>query len=178
MLQKSDQQLVEMAKNGEEEALIMLYYRYVDSLLGFFVNKTGDQSDSEDLVSETFIAVIKGLKSFEGRSSFKNWLFGIGKNLLLKFYKNKYKNQSQELSDNLYLESNQVPTEDEENNAIEKLNKILMTLPRKHQQVLKLRFLKGYSISETASALGLGINNVKVLQHRALKKANKLTANL
>jgi len=55
------------------------------------------------------------------------------------------------------------------------LDKILSKLTVNYRKVLELRFLKGYTIAETSDELNLTEENVKVLQHRALKKANQLT---
>jgi RNA polymerase sigma-70 factor (ECF subfamily) len=48
---------------------------------------------------------------------------------------------------------------------------VLEGLPPHYRQVLELRFLRGYSIKETASAMGVSVGNAKVLQLRALRKA-------
>ncbi len=48
---------------------------------------------------------------------------------------------------------------------------LLATLSARDQEVLTLRFLRGYTLAETATAMGTTEGNVKVLQHRALKRA-------
>jgi RNA polymerase sigma-70 factor (ECF subfamily) len=54
------------------------------------------------------------------------------------------------------------------------VERILDGLPDRYRQVLELRFLRGYTLSETASELGISVENVKVTQHRALAKAVQL----
>jgi RNA polymerase sigma-70 factor (ECF subfamily) len=48
---------------------------------------------------------------------------------------------------------------------------ILDALPSNYRSVLEFRFLRGYSIRETANAMGVSVANAKVLQLRALRKA-------
>ena len=48
---------------------------------------------------------------------------------------------------------------------------ILDGLPANYRSVLELRFLRGYSIRETAAAMGVSVANAKVLQLRALRRA-------
>ena len=48
---------------------------------------------------------------------------------------------------------------------------VLAGLPDNYRRVLELRFLRGYTIKETAGALGVSVNNAKVLQLRALRRA-------
>ena len=67
-------------------------------------------------------------------------------------------------------------SEEQQSNKIQFLDSILQELPENYRSVLELRFLKGYSILETADAMGVTEENAKVLQHRALKKANQLSA--
>ena len=50
-------------------------------------------------------------------------------------------------------------------------NAILESLPARYRQVLELRVMEGRSIRDTADEMGTSPGNVKVLQHRALKKA-------
>ena len=46
-----------------------------------------DQSTAEDMVQETFLAALKGGKSFAGRSAEKSWLVGILKNKICDYYR-------------------------------------------------------------------------------------------
>ena len=48
---------------------------------------------------------------------------------------------------------------------------ILDSLPDNYRNVLEFRFLRGYSIRETAAAMGVSVANAKVLQLRALRRA-------
>jgi RNA polymerase sigma factor (sigma-70 family) len=48
---------------------------------------------------------------------------------------------------------------------------LLTALPERERRVLELRFLRGYTLIETARELGMSEGNVKVVQHRALKRA-------
>ena len=61
------------------------------------------------------------------------------------------------------------PAADE--NGIRRANAVLARLPENYRQVLEFRFLRGYSLRETADAMGVSLANAKVLQHRALRRA-------
>jgi RNA polymerase sigma-70 factor (ECF subfamily) len=54
------------------------------------------------------------------------------------------------------------------------VTEILHALPERYRRVLELRFLRGYSVNETAQELAMTPENAKVLQHRALARADKL----
>jgi RNA polymerase sigma-70 factor (ECF subfamily) len=57
----------------------------------------------------------------------------------------------------------------------ERVRRILAALPERYRQILELRFLQAASIKEAAKALNITVGNAKVLQHRALQTAAKLS---
>src|ERR671938_396728 len=58
--------------------------------------------------------------------------------------------------------------------AAQRARWLLDRLPDRYREVLTLRFLRGYSIKETARAMGIAENHAKVLQYRAVQKAAAL----
>ncbi len=173
----AEQELIMEAVAGEEEAFIQLYHQHVSSLYRFVFSKVNNQQDAEDLTSETFFHALKSLASFSGKSTFKNWLYGIAKHLILAKYRERYNESTVELDENAAFE--ELKTNEgspEHDQKVHVLDKILASLPENYRNVLELRFLKGYSVLETAKELGISEENAKVLQHRALKKANQLVS--
>jgi len=171
---QAEKTLIQAALEGEEEAFIRLYHENVSGLYRFVFSKVNNQQDTEDLTSETFYQALKNLKSFSGKSSFKNWLYGIAKHLILAKYRERYNESTIELDENTAFEQNQAVNDSPEHEQkIQFLDKILARLPQNYRKILELRFLKGYTVAETADELSLTEENVKVIQHRALKKANQ-----
>jgi RNA polymerase sigma-70 factor, ECF subfamily len=72
-----DQSLVERARAGDEEAFAALVRRYSPMLMRLARMYVPTDALAEDVVQETWVAVLRGLERFEGRSSFKTWLFRI-----------------------------------------------------------------------------------------------------
>jgi RNA polymerase sigma-70 factor, ECF subfamily len=71
-----DAQLLGRIRDGEEHAFVTLVERYQSSLLRL-AHMYVDASAVDDVVQDTWIGVLHGLASFEGRASFKTWLFRI-----------------------------------------------------------------------------------------------------
>lgn len=181
--------LIQAALNGEEEAFIRLYRQHVSALYRFVYSKLNNQQDAEDIASETFYHALKNLRNFSGKSTFKNWLYGIAKHLVLAKYRERYNESTLELNENAAAaaatgaleepaisenSSGQDGEDEAQEEENQRLEAILNQLPEHYRKVLELRFLKGYSIAETAAAMDITEENAKVLQHRALKKANRL----
>jgi RNA polymerase sigma-70 factor (ECF subfamily) len=79
-LVKTDLELVEEVKAGERKSFSELVKRHQKALLRMSLRFVKDLDTAEDVVQETFIKAYEKLHSFEGRSSFKSWLFQIAVN--------------------------------------------------------------------------------------------------
>lgn len=169
-----DISLVRQAQNGDHSAFEKLYRKYLNLVYGYVFKKTSSQQDCEDLTSEIWLNVLESLESFDEKSSFKNWVFGIVKYKILDYYREKYKMVKTPLLEDIFIEEDAEKDEKSDPEHEHKLLKILERLPENYKKVLELRFLKGYTTGEIAGELNLSISNVKILQHRALKKARIL----
>jgi RNA polymerase sigma-70 factor, ECF subfamily len=62
---------------GDEEAFRSLVKKHQASLIGVAQTFVRNRATAEEVVQDTWLAVISGLEAFEGRSSLKNWIFAI-----------------------------------------------------------------------------------------------------
>lgn len=74
---ENDALLLEQLRNGDEEAFVSLLQRYHTPMLRLAMISLPDRSLAEEVVQETWLGVLQGLKKFEGRSSLKTWIFRI-----------------------------------------------------------------------------------------------------
>lgn len=170
-----DINLILAAQRDDQHALTALYRKYVDSVYKFIYYRTGNREEAEDLTSETFIKMMKSLKSFSFDSTFKTWLLGIAKHTVLDYFRKYYKNRTIPLENFLNIDLGTLDKPQEiDKSKIERLSHLLKKLPKNYRDVLELRFLRGYSIKETALELDKTISNIKVMQYRALQKAREL----
>ncbi len=175
-------ELIHRAQSGSNEARTELYNRYVRLLYGYLYKSLGAAQDAEDICQETFLRAFKSLPSFQGKASFKNWLFQIAKNIIADHWKAHYKGNTIYVEDffgladapTYEIESEKNLAEETSAQVAQKLNSILDTLPTDYRVILELRFLKGYSIKEVADELDISISNAKVRQYRAIQKAKQL----
>jgi RNA polymerase sigma-70 factor (ECF subfamily) len=164
---RPDEELVKAVRTGDEDALSMLYRRYVAGIYRFAMAQVRDRDDAEDLTSETFARMLRGLAGFRGEASFKNWLYQIARNAI----RNHRRDVGYRRTIALAPEVTEPDTPVVDLAAADRALAILRPLPPRYRQVLELRFLAGRSIEETAAAMGISEANAKVLQHRALRKA-------
>ncbi len=67
------------------------FHEYSDDLYGWAYHKTSSKEAAEDLVQETFLSAVKGLKKFQNKSNPKTWLFAILNNKIIDHYRKKGK---------------------------------------------------------------------------------------
>src|SRR5919198_4612968 len=72
-----EQHLLAAARAGDEAAFIALVQRYQAAMLRVAQHHVPTHAIAEEVVQETWLGVLEGLDRFEGRSSFKTWLFSI-----------------------------------------------------------------------------------------------------
>ncbi len=73
-----------LAEKNEKDLLILIE-RYKESLTLFLNGFVGNMGDAEELMMDAFAEVAAGPTLFSGRSSFKTWLFSVGKKLALMY---------------------------------------------------------------------------------------------
>ena len=72
-----DADLVERLRAGDESAFVELLTRYQSRLLRLAQATVGSRAVAEEVTQDTWLAVMRGIDRFEGRSSFKSWLFKV-----------------------------------------------------------------------------------------------------
>lgn len=80
----TDLELLEGWRAGDAAAGNELFKRHIGRLYGFFASKVDGPVD--DLIQETFLGCVRGRDRFEGRSSFRTYLFSIARRRLYKHY--------------------------------------------------------------------------------------------
>lgn len=67
-------------RQGDETAVQAIYQGYYSQLSAFVRLRISDVGAVEEIVDDTFMAIFTNPQQFEGRSSFKTWLYGVAKN--------------------------------------------------------------------------------------------------
>lgn len=140
-------------------------------------SKVGNRADAEDLTAEVFTAALRPLRVSASAPEVRAYLFATARTVLAGHWRRHY---GREVT--LLAEMSELPdpgtgdggSPDPSAATISRAADMLAGLPEKYSQVLRLRFLQGYSIRDTASELGISVANAKVVQHRALRRAAQL----
>lgn len=168
---------INRAIHGDQLALSEIVKEYSPRLYNLAFKIMRNKEDAEDVLQDTFIKMIKNLKSFKQESSLYSWLYKIITNTALE--KLRKKNPENFLIDfdtvdyrahnsNLVIELPHFdPISLNDKEFKNELNKFLKELNPKLRIVFILRDIEENSISDTAKILNISKSNVKVRLMRA-----------
>jgi RNA polymerase sigma factor (sigma-70 family) len=86
----SDEILYQRCADGDDDALSSLLERHGESLALFIYGIVGSMEDAEDLMLDAFAQISADRGRFQRRSSFRTYLFAIGRNLACKSIRKKH----------------------------------------------------------------------------------------
>jgi RNA polymerase sigma-70 factor (ECF subfamily) len=152
------------ARDGDEDALRLLYLLYADNVFGFVLAIVHDEHDAEDLTSEVFARLPRALSHYRPSATpFVAWLLRVARNAALDHLRAQ---RSVPLAE--------VPatarTELHAHERLDDLRAALQALPADQRQVMVLRLIAGLSPAEVAERLGRSVDAVHALQHRARRR--------
>ncbi|QKS72716.1 RNA polymerase sigma factor [Paenalkalicoccus suaedae] len=167
----TDEELITLALDDNEDALKSLHERYFDVIYNYVYLQTRNHHDTEEVVQDCFCKMAFNLHSFDNKSTFKTWFFTICRHTLLDFHRKK-KKKSAAPTTGLYtnIASNSRSAEDEAFRHKSPVIDAIYVLKKDYQDVLLLRFVQDLSLAETAEVIGKSVFAVKSLQKRAVKK--------
>ncbi len=173
----TDAELYAAWRGGDKGAGQALIERYYDPVLRFFRTKVGTQAD--DLVQRTFLACAEG--TYRGDASFRAYLFGIARNVLLKFFRNKQRDAhvDPDFTVSSVYELDPGPSTMAVRRAEQRLLlEALRRIPLEFQLLMELFYWEDLSIAELSSVLELPDGTVKSRLRRGRQLLKEAIANL
>jgi RNA polymerase sigma-70 factor, ECF subfamily len=190
-----DAALVARLRDGDEAAFIELIDRYGPTMVRVAQMYVRDRATAEEVVQETWLAVLNGIDRFEGRSSLKTWLFRIltnraktrgerdGRMVPFSSLAGAGEGEDPSVDPDRFLgpDSPQPgawaapPRAWPQDRVLAQetlgvIETAIDQLPEAQREVIRLRDIEGWSPMEVAEALEISDGNQRVLLHRARSK--------
>jgi len=175
-LPSRDAELIQRAKNGDQEALVEIYECYRTSVFTYIFYRVSDQESAEDLTAEVFMRMLTKIHTYVYQTRpFLAWLYTIARNLVIDHYRNCSKLTTTPLEDGLLASDNGHPGKVTEDHMDQEcLAKAMKYLTEEQRQVIILKFIEGRENGEVAEIMGKNERAVRSLQHRALVVLQKV----
>ncbi len=154
---------------GELAAFDQLYARYEKPLFGLIWRELGSQQEAEDVLHETFLAVLR--QKDGGRRSFKAWLFQVARNLCLNRVRSRRRgDRAVALDATSPPDAVQLPEAQLAGAQLAQLlEAAVRRLPESLSSIYRLR-LAGLSYDELAEVLELPLGTVKSRMHELVTR--------
>lgn len=175
---KTDFELIQDVKSGDKKAFEILVTRHEKFLMKSVVRLTRDLDASEDIVQDTFIKAYKRLNLFEGRSTFRSWLYQIALNTA----RNRFRKHSREsvgldgmdIGADAQMETQMIAVD-----VRGILQKEIDKLPDRQRHALSLRIFDDLSFKEIAEIMQCPYDTAKAnYRHALMKLKERLEGNV
>jgi RNA polymerase sigma-70 factor (ECF subfamily) len=167
----SDEELIEGVMRQEKIWLKRFHEQFEDYLFNYIARKVERPEDAEEILQDVFVSAIYSLPSFSGRALLKSWLTSIARHEIADFYrKQKIKRilfsrlpiletiADQALSPEMALEEREIK---------EKIVSCFLSLSEGYRQVLRLKYIEGYTAKKIAFLTGKSVKAVESRLGRA-----------
>jgi RNA polymerase sigma-70 factor (ECF subfamily) len=175
-------QLVRAAQAGDRAAFGQLYAYYQPMVQKFIARKTANPMLAEDLTSDVFVRALRSIESvtWQGRD-FGAWLTTVARNLVMDYFKSgRYRMELLAGDDAVRSDrADNSPEGHPDRTVVDHLTNLELLAAVQHltaeqRECIRLRFLLGLSVIETAHAMGKQEGAVKALQYRAVRSLAQL----
>lgn len=156
---------------GRDATLGSAFRENAARIYGFIYAKVGNREVAEDLTSQVFLKAARWLAEDRSADSIRSWLYTTARTVIADYWRGLSTERTLSLDHPAALLFCGTDGPEEVRRTRERAKRILQALPEREREVLRLRFLHGYTATEIARTLGLTAGNVRVLQLRALRRA-------
>ncbi len=170
-----DDELVERCRQRDHEAFTEIVERYKDRV-HWLIRRMVGNPNAEDLTQDVFLRVYQAVEGFQGRSSFRTWLYSIARNLCATELRKRgvrgehisFEDEGEEKVHWLLPDSaGGLEEQIERHDFSEKVQAMIARLPENYRTVLTLFYLQQVRYEEIAGIMGIPMGTVKTYIHRA-----------
>lgn len=174
--------LVQACKEGDQTAFNLLVWRWEKPLFNFTYKYVGDAQLAQDMVQETFIRVLRSIRTYEHRGAFSTWLYRIAVNLCKDHFRKKklpmvslHDYYTTSSGDRVYVKdsiADDAPRSDEAMAAADReemVRRLLAGLPEEQRVVILMKEYQTLTFREIAEVLEIPEGTVKARLYRGLR---------
>jgi RNA polymerase sigma-70 factor (ECF subfamily) len=170
----TEEELVELLKDGDEKGLEVLYQNYAKALYNVIFQVVHSDEVAEEVLHDGFLKIWKNARSYDkSKGTIFTWMLNICRNIAIdksrsKDFKNDLKNQNIETAVGLEKDL-AIPLNPEHIG----LSKVVEKLKPELREVVDIIFFKGYTQVQAAEALNVPLGTIKTRSRNAIMELRK-----
>ena len=189
---RTDQEIVVLARAGQEAAYRELIRRYERPLFSLLYRMVRDRELAEDLAQETFIKALNAIESYRPEYKFSAWIFKIANNAAIDHLRRRELDTlslegSPHAETPEAVEATALQIGDRQESPLDavearelggQIEQAIAQLRPEYRSCILLRHVEGRAYEEIAEILGLPLGTVKTYIHRARNELRQALAHL
>lgn len=184
------EQVIELAKQLDSEALGELYQRFLPVVYGYVTARIANQRQAEDITSEVFVSMLESITRLRAtdEAGFAAWILRITRFRIADHFRAQAGDIASTAAQSTLREDEadtllQVPSRDPADDPVLKAEvreewarvaAAINQLTEDQRQVIVGKLILGYDNEKVARMVGKNVASVKALQHRGLQALHRL----
>jgi len=175
----SEEELVLLLQNQDQQAFSYLYDNYAAALNGIIYRMVENRELAEDILQEAFVKIWNNFSNYDaGKGRLFTWMLNITRNLTIDTLRSKgYKKQAK-----ISADENSVSNLTGDINMAERFDamgvrKQLANLKPEQKSIIDLAYFNGYTQDEISKEMGIPLGTVKTRMRSAIIELRKMLAN-
>lgn len=166
--------IIQRAQCGDPAATAELYERHARQIFRYCLARVSNRAVAEDLTADVFLKMLEGLPDYRPQGiPFVAWLYRIAHARIIDYRRRQAVRQAEALTETLQEDGPTVDDQVSRDLRMASLAAAISTLSPEQQVVVRLRFVEGYNLNETAQRMGKPIGAIKAMQLRALRQLTR-----
>lgn len=174
-----DNQLLDKARTGDENAFTELFHHYYNSTLRYMMKCVKNQVDAEDLAMITIEKAFSNLDKYTPTFGFGTWLSKVARNTVFDFFNQKKRKPSDFIDvfdTNIQISHSNTPEEQYIHKEMgANLEVAICKLQQNYQEVIRWRYYENLNFKEINSKYGVDEKNARSYMFRARKQLREIT---
>lgn len=169
----NEHDLVRRALDGDSAAFAALVDQHAPACLRFATRMLGNRDDAEDATQEAIVRAYRALAVYDGRATFRAWLFAILVNRCRSMLTTRARRERWFRTDEAAVASATVSADLNAELRIE-LTRALATLPAEQREAFLLKHVEQLEYTEIAAVTGVGVSALKMRVQRACTRLKEV----
>ncbi|MGD9908978.1 MAG: RNA polymerase sigma factor [Candidatus Izemoplasmatales bacterium] len=159
---------IDLLKVKDNEAFSLIYEQTRRGVFSIIVAIVHDKSQTEDLMQDTYIKMLKNINSYQKGRNFNAWLLQIAKNIAIDFYRKNHQVSIYDPIEQSYVFDE---TQDEEPKQVSyEMEEMIAPLDQSEREIVLLHIVSDLKFKEIAESVNKPLGTVLWIYNKAIKK--------